>query len=785
MNWNESGGDKMNKWLKCLVVLVISVSFICGSQHPVNAQEFSQKYVSFYDYYDKVSRNCDLYFLGDEPYIELNELAAITGYKLSQDGEKTAFIRKNGLKESKKVIVENNEIRYGGYRSEVNVTQYNEKTLISLLPTIDYLDSRIRMFDGRLCLFSLNYAFSDIVNDVVNDLKRSAWQVGEVTNIEEGFSKLELYLSMKVSSANESRNHKDVLISLMIEEDPNKVTLKKDDEFVEAFSAVDDILSLTGSDELKDLSFFDMKFGDLENTVSDYAAAEKALGKSVDVLENTISFKRQLNNFYDLNVYNVKNVILNEEVCSKSHPLYKAAKQLIAAYEDEDKKAWELTEEAVMNMIDAAAEMTIEHLLSAYPPVSLGLSAFEFFNDSFGVTDAASANLLQDDYHVLQQMVIAKLEEMNEQISKQRTLNQEEINQYVGLARLYYHIAEAYYHMMDRYVGEQDEFSSNYETLLEKVYRFDQYMNSSSGQQSYVFVIDDPSIEPTQLEGLVFEDKAIPQFDETPIGIKGKAYLAKVDGKYGVIDNQGNWIVEPKYDQYSYIYQTWCLANEGGNSEDYVSINDTLGIKGEPCTGYGGVHYGHIVSNKSDPNDVFFMVLGNGTKNIDKYIESTSVIVEPLKCDYEDISQYESELQAIDKESYYILNTRHQLFGPYDKVEIATYNYLGLIGGYYFSLNSGPMEFFNGSVSIYGLFYAKESGKYRIYDNTGTKSYPDLVDQVNILSNEAAEVTIGDKRGIINSDLELVVLGDYENVAEPIDGMTYAKVDGRWRLINV
>ena len=52
----------MNKWLKCLVVLVISVSFICGSQHPVNAQEFSQKYVSFYDYYDKVSRNCDLYF---------------------------------------------------------------------------------------------------------------------------------------------------------------------------------------------------------------------------------------------------------------------------------------------------------------------------------------------------------------------------------------------------------------------------------------------------------------------------------------------------------------------------------------------------------------------------------------------------------------------------------------------------------------------------------------------------------------------------------------------------
>lgn len=282
----------------------------------------------------------------------------------------------------------------------------------------------------------------------------------------------------------------------------------------------------------------------------------------------------------------------------------------------------------------------------------------------------------------------------------------------------------------------------------------------------------------------LFEGTA--QFDEIPVNINDLGYLVKTNGLYGFLDINGDWLIEPKYANYTQLVGlsgveqkdkpdgTVCL-NPVDRQISPVVINGSVGGEDGDCSGFGGLAAGELVYRQDIGSVVYYEYQSNQFLDIDQsiYDDGESYIV------FDSLSR-ENEQPTY----YYIYTSNKSIFGPYPVDETATSAAIPLKKDQ--NGNYNGQIILSRNIPVVGPFYVAEGIGYRIHDATGTLFYPDLVQDVKVLSRSSLAITTMDgQKGIIDQNLNLVVLGNFQEVAKPIGNKTLAKIDNKWQLIEI
>lgn len=215
-----------------------------------------------------------------------------------------------------------------------------------------------------------------------------------------------------------------------------------------------------------------------------------------------------------------------------------------------------------------------------------------------------------------------------------------------------------------------------------------------------------------------------PEYDTIEsLKFKPGKLLIKKDNKYGVIDNKGNIVVDIKYD--SIIGDGFCLENDGYTKTGYIvklKINDGY------MSGYIDVEgkeflkpeYENIerILNYTDKNNVYLIVMKNGKKGIYK---NSKQIIKHL---YQKISYSESSNILVAKTSknniFYNLDGKKILDGKYDEYSLAG-NYISVLDGETQKL-----------YDVNGNFITNQS--YKRIEETANSNYIITIDENNYYS---------------------------------------------------
>ncbi|MGN1275734.1 MAG: WG repeat-containing protein [Floccifex sp.] len=291
-------------------------------------------------------------------------------------------------------------------------------------------------------------------------------------------------------------------------------------------------------------------------------------------------------------------------------------------------------------------------------------------------------------------------------------------------------------------------------------------------------------------------DCNIPQFEYTPItNYQKDGYFVKVNGKYGFIGVDGNYIVEPKY-EYGQLYWN---EKEGNLVETCLLVtSEQKGTgQGENLDYYLGLSNQQYMFSGSGLNAGGDYYLDNN-QNI-YYFEEIIVSFGQLQ-DFETFDDNEvfilNTRTIFNKEKdseFYIITKDQKLFGPYDELEVPTFslycnqlrktNHLSFYNDWIFFSNLNGNDPLN--CNVFGLFYEKVDNKYRIWTSDGKKSSDLLFDSAIPISNTEMKVGINGKLGILDSNLNLVLLGDFEDITCPINNEAFVKINGKWEKISI
>ena len=283
----------------------------------------------------------------------------------------------------------------------------------------------------------------------------------------------------------------------------------------------------------------------------------------------------------------------------------------------------------------------------------------------------------------------------------------------------------------------------------------------------------------------------VPSFDETPVDNRDKGYVVRINGHYGFIDTNNDYVMDPKYEGlllYLPAIGTFeednafsvCMIPDVDNRSfnDGDSLEYVTGESDHPSCGegWGGAQIGVITFD--DYNGVYFYNYWEET-----YAEASTdrtILIYKNKS----TNGFEE-----DKSQYYILpKATMKPVGPYTLEELPTFSFKSLYGSkpYEEAKENYLSVFVNiGNPYVLGLFYEKTEEGYKIWNEDGSQSYPELFDSAKPISNNAMQVTKDGKLGIIDKDLNLVLFGDFEDATLPIDGKAYVKIDGKWVQIQI
>ena len=257
----------------------------------------------------------------------------------------------------------------------------------------------------------------------------------------------------------------------------------------------------------------------------------------------------------------------------------------------------------------------------------------------------------------------------------------------------------------------------------------------------------------------------VAMFEETPVAYFDLGYLVKVDGQYGFMDENGEYLFQP-------IYPSVIISEQDVLLQD-VKHGVTVSIKKQEPVPFGGL--GGIITST--------YVYDQEKKEYGKVFMDGSYVKEDIDTsrivyDKEDACKkgiHNLSLQA----DYYIYSKQNDmLYGPYDQDEYATYSY---------EQNKNPMLYFGLGPDYYrtGLFYEKVQNQYRIHSADDRKMSKDLFDEVTFLSSQSARVKANNKIGIVNKDAEVLYFDDCQDASEPIRNQTFIKKDNKWNLVRL
>lgn len=285
--------------------------------------------------------------------------------------------------------------------------------------------------------------------------------------------------------------------------------------------------------------------------------------------------------------------------------------------------------------------------------------------------------------------------------------------------------------------------------------------------------------------------KTLPKLEETPIDMYGKGYIVKVDGKYGFMDTNGDWVIPNEYEQlYFHGYSDEpedrvCFIR----GKDEETLNDGLDLKGvleqsehTTCgnTGYGGIYLGYITLYEDDLGSTFYYDTETGKKIPFHDLHHTS--------DYSDSGLMDS---------YGNKSTNLMIVNPStrdDKLIYGTYYAISYTGNVYGPFKEGDKFAFNFmhgefpvNTPVNGLFLTKYNGEntYRVLDRFGTSEYEKPLKSAELISTNTVRIKSGKYTGIIDESLQVVLFGEFEDVSKPLNQKAFVKMDGKWNIIEI
>lgn len=495
---------------KICYFLTVSLFFQCCTLS-VHAIESEKKRIEIYDYYESNNKTVILYFQDNIPYIEPSELALLTDYVYALQDGKIVFEKKSGLQTTKRVSVKDGKIQYGSSKDTIRTIDVDGVTYIELIPTIDYLDSRLKMSpDGRLILFSAEKTFSQLVNQVSYDLVHGGNIEDNANNLESGAAWLWLLLNGKLLSSMPEERSRRLAFSLLTEEDKDNYILEVKSDFVDYASTISDVSSIISSfGEMMNLNNFDKAFKEFGNRIKENIST---LNENHEMLSQLVNLELQIKQLYTENIKNVEKTLLNSDmhILNKTDSLYQNLKKITDGYNKNSETMYqdameELYKDKGISFVkNTVGDIIASSLTKQVPALDAGLSLLKVYGNISGVTDGAVSAIEQKDYTALQSKVAVELQKYHNQIKKGGTLSEEKTIDYVELARMYYHVKTAYYHMYNDYASDP-LFENNYLQNLNIEKEIDRYGHD-------FFTLDIPSSNSTDINTLIF-----PEIEETQL----------------------------------------------------------------------------------------------------------------------------------------------------------------------------------------------------------------------------------------------------------------------------
>lgn len=547
---------------------------------PVYAQDDTVKNVEIYDYYESSFKTLELYFQDGEPFARPENIASLTGYIVNQDGNTILFEKKSGMQTTKRVSIAKNKIKYGEFEDSINTIQYNNEIYISLIPTIDYLDSRLVMSsDEIMCLFSLEKTFSQLVHQIEYDMSHGGNIEDYANSLESGASWIWLLLNGELLAALPSERSERLAFSLLVEEDADSYTINMQNSFLNFFDETTQNVDLgKTATALKDFEVFDDEFKTFLKETDSLLSMQSHM---LDYADRLITLQNQIDQLYFRNIENVGKTLLNSKIniLEPKENLYKDLNKIVQGFQEKQNELSEdvtnqlYSEEVFDFVVDVSTKAAASKIISMVPALSVGMSIMNLYGDLYGVTNGALSTLDQKDYSKLQSKVAVKLEDYNNLLRKGHSFTEKEIVEYVELTRMYYHIKTAYYHMYNEYHPDP-LFADNYKMYLEIEKEIDQY-----GTDAYT--LDIPDVNPTKIDQLTFiEKKAEDSIQDTGQSIQdlgqNTLYLKYINTKIRIPEeftfvSQG---FSPQSPQYDFFYELNETSIFYGKYRGLLSVSD-------------------------------------------------------------------------------------------------------------------------------------------------------------------------------------------------------------------
>ena len=273
-------------------------------------------------------------------------------------------------------------------------------------------------------------------------------------------------------------------------------------------------------------------------------------------------------------------------------------------------------------------------------------------------------------------------------------------------------------------------------------------------------------------------------FDLTPSNdpYLNDGYIVKSNGLFGFIGSDGEFIMQPEYESVyinpyaietkNYIYMFRDRNNETVNSGEalayFMGYTDNI-VCG---TGIGGVTGLLFIDQENTIMRYMPGIISEPELSSVEYLDEGEKMLIPKI--YEEYTK--EMLDEYEFKDWYIAKSNKEIIGPYVEGE-KPYFYSRDWDDHYWTMEIAPI--------VHGMFYEHAEKGYRVWNITADKYYDEVVDEAIPLSFNAMKIVKDSKMGVIDSDLNLVLFGDFEDVTLPIDGHAFVKLDGDWKLIKI
>lgn len=298
----------------------------------------------------------------------------------------------------------------------------------------------------------------------------------------------------------------------------------------------------------------------------------------------------------------------------------------------------------------------------------------------------------------------------------------------------------------------------------------------------------------------VFALKKLIKDEKTSDGPISKAYFpVYTNGKWGVINNFGDVIIEPSYEEYIIIpnnEKDIFICTYEVNYDKNTYKTKVINSKGdETITGYELVQ---PIYNNDKSNNIFFEDDVLVVKNNNKYglVDYSGKVL--LNCEYESIDsikEIENTLIIKKDGKVGISDNKGKIIIPTEYKEIKSLGDNYQNG--YIVINSenkyGVIDFTGNKIlenkyedisQVYGNgMYVVKNKEYKLIDKT-EKTVLDNFDSIKSINGENVIVSVDGKFGVKNIENEELISIDYQDLTYAFSNYYIAKKNGKYGLIN-